>query len=97
MPTRSRVLPGPYGIITSAPTELRASALAVYMAIRWLMVVNRGMACIAPIDGIAARAGVGKVGTRRALKWLIANGWVERQDVSGYMPVFYAFDAPPTP
>ena len=77
----------PYQLMDSAPINLRAHLFAVYLVLHrrgW----NSTHGCWASVHTIQEDAGVGRKSVHAALRWLLSEGWVTREERPGFTSVY---------
>lgn len=77
----------PYDLMDSAPINLRAHLFAVYLVLHrrgW----GSAQGCWASVHTIQEDAGVGRKSVHAAIRWLLSEGWVTREERPGCTSVY---------
>ena len=83
----------PYALMN---TVQNAAVWAVYAAVH-RHGFNSAEGCWTSVKTLAVETGVHREGVRRALSWLVENGWLEGEKKLGYTTVFKVRSDAPTP
>lgn len=77
----------PYDLMDTAPINLRAHLFAVYLVLHrrgW----GSAQGCWASVHTIQEDAGVGRKSVHAAIRWLLSEGWVTREERPGCTSVY---------
>ena len=77
----------PYELMDAAPINLRAHLFAVYLVLHrrgW----GSAQGCWASVHTIQEDAGVGRKSVHAAVRWLLSEGWVTREERPGCTSVY---------
>ena len=77
----------PYAVMDSAPDDIKGAVFACYLVLHrrgW----NSPQGCWSAVKTIQQESGFGRPGVNAALRWLVAEGWLTKEDRPGYTSVY---------